>query len=167
MPPTMREFRAAAESAGGGGPWAAAERHEAHQPLSIRLESDQQYHCPAERPPADALSDSATGYGLLYVYPIDGHDVVVSSGTQWWTPFPVNVPVFGPGGRGGGRGAGPAGGRQRERPVFTTYTPFGGRPANSLYGLGDWVLYRGSLQNVVAQGRFDENGSLIRPMSRS
>lgn len=106
------------------------------------------------------LNDSATGYGLLFVYPIDGHDVVVSSGTQWWTPPPANVPVFGPGGRGGGGRGGVAGagaGAQRDRPVFTTFTPFGGRPANALYGLGDWVLYRGSLQNIVFQGRFDEN----------
>src|SRR5690606_15945365 len=30
------------------------------------------------------LSDTSQGYGLIYVYPMDGRYVLVASGTPWW-----------------------------------------------------------------------------------
>jgi dipeptidyl aminopeptidase/acylaminoacyl peptidase len=35
------------------------------------------------------LEPTAAGYGLVYVFPIDKHYVVVSSGLAWWTPPPA------------------------------------------------------------------------------
>ncbi|MBI3471378.1 MAG: phospholipase [Candidatus Solibacter usitatus] len=83
------------------------------------------------------LNASAAGYGLLYVYPAGGRYVLVSSGLPWWPAEPAPLP--GP--------AGPAPGR---RPF--TFAP---GPAGPLMGLEDYVLFKGSLENVVAGGRFD------------
>jgi poly(3-hydroxybutyrate) depolymerase len=80
----------------------------------------------ADRLPME-LKD-ATEYGLIYVYPVDGHYMLVCS---------PGVPAAPTGGRGrGGFSFGPA-------QVFNT--------------MQDYIVYKGSPDNVVAQGRFDNN----------
>ncbi|HLK48628.1 MAG TPA: alpha/beta hydrolase-fold protein [Bryobacteraceae bacterium] len=75
-----------------------------------------------------ALAAGAADYGLLFVAPVGGHYVLVSSGLPWWT------------------GAGEAG-----RPVDRYEPPV---PAE-LGTFGDYILFKGSLAHVVAEGRFD------------
>ncbi len=70
----------------------------------------------------------ASGYGIAYVYPVDGHYVVVCSPA---------MPPAATGGR--GRGG------------------FNFGPTSILTSAQDYVVYKGSLDNVVAQGRFDGN----------
>jgi predicted esterase len=114
------------------------------------------------------LDDAASGYGLLYVVPIDGHDVLVSSGLPWWPPSaPAAVPVAGPAranaGRNGGAGRAAApGGRSSAQasPPPAGYDMLGGRAASYLMPLQDYVLFRGSLNDIVVQGRFDDNWRL-------
>ena len=45
----------------------------------------------ADRLPLE-LKAAAEGYGLAYIFPIDGRYVVVASGLPWWTPPPVPAP---------------------------------------------------------------------------
>jgi hypothetical protein len=75
-----------------------------------------------------ALDAGAADYGLLFIAPAGKHYVLVSSGLPWWT------------------GAGEAG-----RPV-NRYQP---QPLAELVTFGDYLLFKGSLANVVAEGRFD------------
>lgn len=78
-----------------------------------------------------ALNPGAADYGLLFIAPIGPHYAVVSSGLPWWTgAAEVN------------RGAGDA---------------FAPEPYRLLYTFGDYILFKGSLANVVAEGRFDSN----------
>jgi hypothetical protein len=79
------------------------------------------------------LNRSAADYGLVFVYPADGRYVLVNSGLPWWT-----------------------GAEQARRPGFR-YT---GAPASVLPALGDYILFKGSLDNVVVEGRFDRNWKL-------
>ena len=77
-----------------------------------------------------ALSAGAADYGLLFIAPIGAHYALVSSGLPWW-----------------------AGAEEAER---------GGDPLappqlRLLSTFGDYVLFKGSLANVVAEGRFDQN----------
>jgi len=83
-----------------------------------------------------ALNASAADYGLLFLYPVDSHFVVVSSGLPWWTnadeirfPGPSFLPT----------------------------------PYRILLGLGDYVLFRGSLEHVVAAGRFTDDWKIPAP----
>ncbi|HOK47091.1 MAG TPA: hypothetical protein PLK67_14215, partial [Bryobacteraceae bacterium] len=79
------------------------------------------------------LNPGAADYVLAFVYPVDGHYVLVSSGLPWW-----------------------AGAEFSRRPGLN-YT---GTPASVLPALGDFILFKGSLDNVVAEGRFDRNWKL-------
>lgn len=77
-----------------------------------------------------ALNPGAADYGLLFIAPIGRHYAVVSSGLPWWTgAAEVN--------RGGDR--------------------FAPEPSRLLSTFGDYILFKGSLANVVAEGRFDSN----------
>jgi poly(3-hydroxybutyrate) depolymerase len=77
-----------------------------------------------------ALNPGAADYGLLFIAPIGRHYAVVSSGLPWWTgAAEVN--------RGGDR--------------------FAPEPYRLLSTFGDYILFKGSLANVVAEGRFDAN----------
>jgi predicted esterase len=75
------------------------------------------------------LNPSAADYGLVFVAPVNGRYVVVSSGLPWWTE---------------------AG--QANRPGAR-----GDEPFELLSTFGDYILFKGSLKNVVAEGRFDRN----------
>jgi hypothetical protein len=74
------------------------------------------------------LHAGAADYGLVFVSPAGANLVLVNSGLPWWT------------------GAEYAG-RQGSR--------FAGAPYRVLMSFGDYILFKGSLENVVAEGRFD------------
>jgi len=82
----------------------------------------------SDRLPLHLAADAADEYGLVYIFPIDGHYVLVNAGLPWWqtdgsppggNPFTNSVPAFG------------------------------------LMTLGDYRLFKGSANDVVAEGRFD------------
>lgn len=77
-----------------------------------------------------ALDPGAADYGLLFIAPTGRHYVVVSSGLPWWTGAAEAN-------RGGDR--------------------FAPEPYRLLSTFGDYILFKGSLANVVAEGRFDAN----------
>jgi pimeloyl-ACP methyl ester carboxylesterase len=76
------------------------------------------------------LNAGAADYGLLFIAPIGPHYAVVSSGLPWWTGAAETT-------RGGDR--------------------FAPEPYRLLSTFGDYILFKGSLANVVAEGRFDSN----------
>jgi pimeloyl-ACP methyl ester carboxylesterase len=74
-----------------------------------------------------AMNSSAADFGLVFVYPMRGRYVLINSGLYWWT----NMDEIG--------FAGPS------------FLPLSYR---ILLSLGDYVLFKGSLENIVASGRF-------------
>ncbi len=80
-----------------------------------------------------ALEPGAADYGLLFIAATGKHYVLVSSGLPWWTGFAES-------------------GRPMDR-----YLP---RPFGQLATFGDYVLFKGSVAHVVAEGRFDRNWKL-------
>jgi hypothetical protein len=79
------------------------------------------------------LNPGAADYGLLLVAPEGGRYLLVSSGLAWWN----------------GREADRRGG-----------WPFAPPQLRLLSTFGDYILYKGSLGNVVAEGRFDREWKL-------
>lgn len=79
------------------------------------------------------LKPDAAGHGLVFVAPVGERYVVVSSGLPWWT-----------------------GADQAKRPGFR----FIGATFRLLMGFPDYILFKGSLEDVVAEGRFDRNWKL-------
>jgi hypothetical protein len=79
------------------------------------------------------LNPGAADYGLVYVYPVDGRYVVVASGLPWWTRAD-----------------------QADRPALRTFPVEPG----TLLTFGDFMLFRRGLDEVVAEGRFDNNWRL-------
>jgi poly(3-hydroxybutyrate) depolymerase len=80
-----------------------------------------------------ALNPGAADYGLLFIAPAGNRYVLVSSGLPWWT------------------GAEEA---HRGGP------PFSPDRYRLLSTFGDYILFKGSLANVVAEGRFDTTWKL-------
>ena len=77
-----------------------------------------------------ALRPDAADYGLVFIAPVGKHYVLVNSGLPWWTGADeTNLP---------GYAWEPA--QYRELSAF-----------------GDYVLFRGSIAQVAAEGRFDAN----------
>ena len=76
------------------------------------------------------LNPGAADYGLLFIAPIGRRYAVVNSGLPWWTGATEAN-------RGGDR--------------------FAPEPYRLLSTFGDYVLFKGSLAHVVAEGRFDAN----------
>lgn len=72
------------------------------------------------------LSDTSQGYGLVYVYPMEGRYVLVASGTPWWAS------------QGGGAN------------FFANQIPAMRLPAGE-----DYIVFRNSMDSPVAAGRFD------------
>jgi len=88
------------------------------------------------------LASSTGSYGLVYVFPMGTHYVVVSSGLPWWTtPVPVHA-------------AEPAG------PQTHRAFDFMPEPAAALTHFQDYIFFKDSLKNVIAEGRFDKNWRL-------
>jgi predicted esterase len=81
-----------------------------------------------------SLKPSAADYGLLFIAPLGKHYALVSSGLPWWT---------------GAEEARPAVGISFAPPQFRLLQTF-----------GDYILFKGSLSDVVAEGRFDRNWKL-------
>lgn len=82
------------------------------------------------------LERSAADYGLVFIAPLEGgRYAVVNSGLPWWT------------------GAGESGraGLDRRAPPFRVLQTF-----------PDYVLFKGSLANVLAEGRFDSRWRLTQ-----
>lgn len=77
-----------------------------------------------------ALNPGAADYGLLFIAPMGKRYVLVNSGLPWWT------------GADEARRGGPSFAPDRYRLLST---------------FGDYILFKGSLANVVAEGRFDTN----------
>jgi hypothetical protein len=69
----------------------------------------------------------------VYVYPADNRYVVVSSGLPWWTRLD-----------------------QAKRPGLPVSSP----PWRVLENLGDFILFRGGIDNVIVEGRFDNEWRL-------
>jgi hypothetical protein len=80
-----------------------------------------------------SLNAGAADYGLVYVYPVEGRYIVVESGLPWWTHFDLAS--------------------RFELPYLNT-------PQHALSTFGDYFVFRGGLDNVVAEGRFDRNWKL-------
>lgn len=76
------------------------------------------------------LNPGAADYGLLFVIPDGARYALVSSGLPWWT------------GADDARRSGP---------------PFAPDQYRLLATFGDYILFKGSLANVVEEGRFDSN----------
>jgi poly(3-hydroxybutyrate) depolymerase len=79
------------------------------------------------------LNPGAADYGLVYVYPVDGRYVVVSSGLPWWTRID-----------------------QANRPGLS----FIAAPYRTLQSFGDYIVFKGGIDNVIAEGRFDNDWKL-------
>jgi poly(3-hydroxybutyrate) depolymerase len=111
----------------------------------------------ADRLPLE-LKTPAEGFGLVYIFPIDGHYAVISSGLPWWTPPPAPpavVPSAVP--------AAPA------NPPVTVPAPanppvrrmnFASGAALALNNFGDYILFKDSAATPVAEGRFDPDWKL-------
>lgn len=80
-----------------------------------------------------ALNPGAADYGLMFIAPEGGRYVVVSSGLPWWNGVEADR-------RGG--------------------WPFAPAQLRLLSTFGDYILFKGSLANVIAEGRFDRNWKL-------
>ncbi len=78
------------------------------------------------------FSSTDSGYGLVYIYPDGEHYALICSGEQWW-PKPGSPVV------------------SSQHRVFR----FIGGPVSMLSGLGDYILYKGSIDDPVVEGRFD------------
>ncbi len=83
----------------------------------------------ADRLPLE-LNAGAADYGLVFVAHADGRYLLVNSGLPWWT-----------------------GGDNASRPGFR-FIPAAYR---LLQGFGDYIVFKGSLENVIAEGLFDVN----------
>ena len=68
--------------------------------------------------------------GLLFVAAVGRHYALVSSGLPWWT-----------------------GASEADRGIYR----FSAEPLALLATFGDYILFKGSLAHVVAEGRFDRN----------
>ncbi|HEY1239279.1 MAG TPA: hypothetical protein VGF16_01930 [Bryobacteraceae bacterium] len=86
----------------------------------------------ADRLPLE-LSAGAADYGLLFIAPLGKHYVLVNSGLPWWTDA---------------------------EEAGRTLGRFQPRPLAELESFGDYILFKGSLAHVVAEGRFDRNWKL-------
>ena len=75
-----------------------------------------------------ALDAGAADYGLLFIAAVGKHYVLVSSGLPWWT------------------------GAAESGRIVNRYQP---QPLAELGTFGDYLVFKGSLANVVAEGRFD------------
>jgi pimeloyl-ACP methyl ester carboxylesterase len=80
-----------------------------------------------------ALSPGAADYGIIFIAPVGGRYVVVSSGLPWWTGADEVD-------RGGYRFA------PEQYRLLSTF--------------GDYLVFKGGLRNVLAEGRFDRDWHL-------
>jgi pimeloyl-ACP methyl ester carboxylesterase len=79
------------------------------------------------------LNPGAADFGLLYIAPVGGRYALISSGLPWWNQSSSTT-------------------RQAGKPEML--------PFEMLSGLEDFILFRRSIHDVVAEGRFDRNWRL-------
>jgi pimeloyl-ACP methyl ester carboxylesterase len=92
------------------------------------------------------LKADAEGYGLVYSYPVNGKYIMVCSGVPFWTAKPIDwrtppAPAVG------------------ARPV-TSITFSYGIGAKVLLGRKDFLLFKDTNDNVIAEGYFDNDWKL-------
>jgi hypothetical protein len=80
-----------------------------------------------------ALNPGAADYSLTYVYPADSRYVLINSGLPWWT---------------------------RADQVERGGMPFLSIVQRTAMSFGDFILFRGGLDNVVTEGRFNNDWNL-------
>ena len=80
------------------------------------------------------LDSTVTDYGLVYIFPMNDHYLLINSGLPWWTPA---------------KQAGNTGGYA-----------FMGSKAEMLKKDGDFVLFKETSDNIITQGYFDNNWKL-------
>ena len=80
------------------------------------------------------LEREATGYGLVYIFPLNRHYVLINSGLPWWTP--------------------PKSAEGQARYSFM------GSKAERLRKYPDFILFNETPDNVIVQGTFDSNWKL-------
>lgn len=87
----------------------------------------------ADKLPA-LLESGETDYGLVYIFPMNDHYVLVNSGLPWWTPSAqaVNSEGF----------------------------AFMGSKVEMLMKDGDFVLFKETSDNIITRGYFDNNWNL-------
>jgi poly(3-hydroxybutyrate) depolymerase len=81
------------------------------------------------------FNSTASDHGLIYIFPMGQRYLVINSGLPWWSTSASNA-------------ARPPS-RRGFRPLFG--------PPGLLMDLPDYVLFQGSLDSVIAEGRFDLN----------
>ncbi len=84
------------------------------------------------------LNEDAEGYGLVYIFPVNGKYVLVNSGLPWWTP-PATAAQ-------GGGGISMLAGR-----------------GSSLNAFPDFILFKDTPDNVISKGTFDNNWRIPEP----
>jgi predicted esterase len=87
------------------------------------------------------LGKEATGYGLVYGFPVNGKMVVVVSGIPFWTTRPPQQ---------GSTPAAPAADRNRMRIRFAS-----GTGMKAAMGLQDFLLFKETNDQVISEGYFD------------
>jgi predicted esterase len=87
------------------------------------------------------LNAAAAEYGLVYVFPIDKHYVLINSGLPWWSAV---------------------GSSQANPPTRRGFRPLHG-PPGLLMDFNDFLLFKGSVDNVVAESRFDRDWRVPEP----
>jgi pimeloyl-ACP methyl ester carboxylesterase len=80
------------------------------------------------------LKADAKEYGLVYIFPVNKHYVLVNSGLPWWTPAK----------------------KAADQPGFA----FRGSKIDALKNLKDFILFKESSDNVITQGNFDNTWKL-------
>ena len=87
------------------------------------------------------LDADAPDYGLLYIYPMNRHYLLISSGLPWWTP--------------------------PKKACGQQGLTFMGSKIEMLKKYGDFILFRESPDNVISQGIFDNEWKLAEPDASS
>jgi pimeloyl-ACP methyl ester carboxylesterase len=80
-----------------------------------------------------ALNPGAADYSLTYIYPVGSRYFLINSGLPWWT---------------------------RADQVQRMSLPFGNVAYRTAQSFGDFMLFRGGLDNVITEGRFDNKWNL-------
>lgn len=78
------------------------------------------------------LKEGADEYGLLYIYPLNGHYVLVNSGLPWWTPVASEESQ--------GRGM-----------------SLSSSKVDALSGYKDFILFKNTPDNIISEGYFTNN----------
>lgn len=84
----------------------------------------------SDRLPIQLNASAAVDHGLFYVFPADGHYIAVNSGLPWWN-----------------------GAQTQDRPFLP-------QPYLVLPGLKDFILFKESGKNIIAEGYFDQRWKL-------